>query len=226
MLNTVQDLIWEGKFFGDGCSGELEERYRVYYWDMQTSCKIHIYRTKKVKGYFNLGDTASKEPITDRIGFLIKARNEKETDDHIRLPLYFTLVWREPYNGLNQGVAFWMPTCPAGFVALGGVMTDSTSYPQFGSCYCLAAEHVERASSHTQQYHYQIAGDPTLNRKINLNCHIEVFRNPGFSDPTQNGSGLTRPFLIRDPGFFENVTPTGPSPGIFIKYDPDPGRDG
>ena len=48
-----------------------------------------------------------------------------------------------------------MPVCPAGFVALGGVMTEKELYPQQGICYCLAAEHVERAPSMRTQFFYQ-----------------------------------------------------------------------
>ena len=52
---------------------------------------------------------------------------------------------RPLYRRLEAGVAFWMPNCPPGFAALGGVMTDMQSYPEFGSCYCLASQHVEPA---------------------------------------------------------------------------------
>ena len=48
-----------------------------------------------------------------------------------------------------------MPVCPAGFVALGGVMTYKKQYPEMGTCYCLAAEHVERASDTKTEYFYQ-----------------------------------------------------------------------
>ena len=101
LIEKEQDEIWTGKFFGDGCSDEREKQYRYFYSDFYTSCNVYVYRTPKVPGYFQLGDVATKEKVGVRgpTGYLIKARDEKETDDHIRLPLYFSLVWREPYNG-------------------------------------------------------------------------------------------------------------------------------
>ena len=53
-----------------------------------------------------------------------------------------------------------------------------------------------------------------------------AIRNPGFFDPAQNGSGLTRRFLTRDPEFFESKTRARPGPGIFRKLNPDPARAG
>ena len=102
LIEKEQDEIWKGNFFGDGCNGDQEKRYREYYPDMSTSCRVHVYRTPKVKGYYRLGDIATEIEVAEGrgpVGYLIKAREEKETDDHIRLPLYFSLVWREPYNG-------------------------------------------------------------------------------------------------------------------------------
>ena len=155
LVQKEQDLIWEGKFFGDGCSDDKEEGYKQFYFDMYNSCGVYVYRTKKLKGYFNLGDTVSKTKEVGKMGHLITARDDATINEHIRLPLYFSLVWREPYKGLNQGIGFWMPTCPAGFGALGGVMTDSQTYPEIGSCYCLAVEHLERAVGVKEVYHYQ-----------------------------------------------------------------------
>ena len=67
---------------------------------MKTTCTIFVYRTKKLKGYFNLGDTVSKYKEVGKMGHLIAARDEATTNEHIRLPLYFSLVWREPYTGM------------------------------------------------------------------------------------------------------------------------------
>ena len=53
-----------------------------------------------LQGYYQLGDIATRSDVGVRgVGYLIKAREENETDDHIRLPLYFSLVWRTPYQG-------------------------------------------------------------------------------------------------------------------------------
>ena len=54
-----------------------------------------------LQGYYQLGDIATKTEVGVRgpTGYLIKAREENETNDHIRLPLYFSLVWRTPYQG-------------------------------------------------------------------------------------------------------------------------------
>ena len=86
---------------------------------------------------------------------MLKAKNEKDINDHIRLPESFRLVWREPYRRLEAGVAFWMPNCPSGFAALGGVMTDMKKYPEFGTCYCVSAKHVERAQDFEDLYAYR-----------------------------------------------------------------------
>ena len=87
----------------------------------------------------------------------MKARVEEDTDELIKLPLSFNLVWKEPFNRLKAGVGFWMPFCPPGFVALGGVMTLAEEYPDFGTCYCISAEHAERASGQNTKFEYQIA---------------------------------------------------------------------
>ena len=100
LVEKEQDLIWEGKFFGDGCSDEKERSYKDWYFDMKTTCEVFVYRTKKLKGYYNLGDTVSKTKEIGKMGKLIRARVETATNDHIRLPLYFSLVWREPYQGM------------------------------------------------------------------------------------------------------------------------------
>ena len=118
---------------GSGCKKEEEQQYKKRYF-VASSCEkkpgqnIWVYRTPRISGYYNLGDTAlSNEPKTPPIGYLIKAKREEETNDHIRLPESFRLIWREPYRRLEAGVAFWMPNCPSGFAALGGVMTDMKS---------------------------------------------------------------------------------------------------
>ena len=161
LIEAEQDEIWNGTFPGDGCSSELERRFKYYYYTMGSNpCHIYIYRVPRVDGYYNLGDSAENARIGVRgpTGYLVKAAREAETNEHIRLPLYFDLVWREPYNALRQGVGFWMPVCPAGFVALGGVMTERREYPESGSCYCLAAEHVERGTGALRKYKH-IRGD-------------------------------------------------------------------
>ena len=50
-----------------------------------------------------------------------------------------------------------MPICPAGFVALGGVITEMEKYPKFGSCYCINGDHAERATKQNVDFYYQIA---------------------------------------------------------------------
>ena len=125
--------VWKGNFLGSACKTD-QEKYYKYRYGVFTSCEnqpganIWVYRTPRIKGYYNLGDTAlTYEPSLPPKGYLIKAKREKETNDHIRLPDSFRLVWREPYRRLEAGVAFWMPNCPPGFAALGGVMTDMIS---------------------------------------------------------------------------------------------------
>ena len=64
LVEKLTNLIWEGKFLGDGCTNEKEKFYREDYSAVFTTCDISrdqniwIYRTPHVAGYYRLGDIA------------------------------------------------------------------------------------------------------------------------------------------------------------------------
>ena len=78
LIEKETNLVWEGKFYGDGCSNEKEKRFKFYYPGLKQSCGTYIYKTSQVKGYYSLGDmifgSLQRTPPT---GYLIKVHQEK-----------------------------------------------------------------------------------------------------------------------------------------------------
>lgn len=64
LVEKLTNLIWEGKFLGDGCTNEQEKFYKEDYSGVYTTCDISkdqniwIYRTPHLAGYYRLGDLA------------------------------------------------------------------------------------------------------------------------------------------------------------------------
>ena len=105
MVETADEteLLWDGKFFGNGCGSDEEKRYSYYYrLSRSEECLFCVYRARKRSGYYRIGDIITSHGDGCKHAgvpsFLLKARVEGDTDEHIKLPLYFTRVWKEPYG--------------------------------------------------------------------------------------------------------------------------------
>ncbi len=92
-------------------------------------------------GYFALGHLAKNGYEAPNTSMTVVKGLVKGA---IAYPTGYTLVWKDEGSGGNQDGAFWEPIPPAGYVAMGTVVTASYTQPHLTAVVCILSDLTAR----------------------------------------------------------------------------------
>jgi hypothetical protein len=161
LQSSSNSLISSGSFCGYASHAKpsaSKVSYSIMTIDlMEITSFDHIYSDKGTGANFDLSTWAPVVPSGfSALGDLAKNGFETPTtsiivvkglvDGAVAYPTGYRLVWKDTGSGGDQDGAFWEPVAPAGYVAMGTVVTASYTQPPLTAVLCIHEDLMVKAN--------------------------------------------------------------------------------